>query len=99
MRKLLAVLSQPTNYCSGYSVTVANSFEQAKALIVQAELEGSPFETLDLPVYDEKIFWQFLHWMRSTGRNYSFSVFGCKNTLHFRRLCAEARGKGFRFNT
>ncbi len=99
MTKLLAVTPDSTNYAPFYKVTVARSFDHAKALIQQAEEDGAPFDTLDLPVYDEDIFWQFLNWMRSTGRNYSFSVFGYRNTFHFWNLCNKARNQGFHFNT
>ena len=99
MIKLLAVMPPHTHYNPNYEVSVARSYEEAKFMILRAEQEGVPFDTLDLPVRDEKMFWQFLEWMRTMGRNYSFSVFGCKDDAHFRELCKEAREKGFHFNT
>ena len=98
-RKLLAVMPQSTNYIPSYEVTVARSFEEAVRLIIAAEEAGAPFDDLDLPVQDERMYREFLEWMRRTERNYSFSVFGCRNTLHFWQLCREARAQGFRFNT
>ena len=99
MRKLLAVKPISTSYVPYYEVTTASSFAEAKALIQQAEQLHSPFDDLDIPASDEAAFWSFLDWMRNTGRNYPFSMFGCKSTPHFIRLCQEARRKGFCVNT
>ena len=99
MRKLLAVMPETTRYGTYYTVTVAESFEHAKYLIQRGENLGMPFDDLDLPVYDEKEFRSFLEWMRSTGRNYPFSVFGCKDTVHFVKIRDEARAMGFHFNS
>ena len=99
MRKLLAVMPVYSHYHPDYQVTAARSFEEAKDLLRLAEQAGKPFDSLDLPVSDEKQFWSFLDWMRLTGRNYPFSVFGCKNTPHFWQLCEKCRSLGFHFNT
>ena len=99
MRKLLAVKPISTSYAPYNEVTIAGSFAEAKARIQHAEQQHCPFDALDLPVSDEVAFWSFLDWMRETGRNYPFSMFGCKSTPHFIRLCQEARQKGFCVNT
>ena len=96
--KLLAVRPDRTNYLSCYEVSVAPSFEAAKLLLVRAEEAGAPFETLDLPVYDEKAFCAFLDWLEATGRRLPFSVFGCRSTRQFIRFRDEARRRGFHFN-
>lgn len=99
MRKLLAVMPEYTTYHPRYAVTVAHSFAQAKELLLQAELAGVPFDDLDLPVSDENAFWVFLEWMRGTGQNYPFSIFGCDDTDRFWSLVQKARAQGFYVNT
>ena len=98
-QKLLAVMPDRLNYLPGYDVSVAHSFEQAKSMILRMESQCTPFDTLDLPARDEKALWDFLNWMRRNCRNYPFSVFGCKDTKRFWKLCEECRSKGFIFNT
>ena len=99
MRKLLAVKPVSTRYGCQYRVSVAHSFREARLLIAQAEQTGEPFDDLDIPVSNEAEFWEFLDWMRKTGRNYPFSVFGCEDTHSFWKLCEKCRAMGFRFNT
>ena len=99
MYKLLAVMPERLNYLSCYEVTVADSFAQAKERIEQMESQGTPFDSLDLPAGDENRLWEFLNWMRATGRNYPFSVFGDLSTESFWALCEKCRSLGFHFNT
>ena len=98
-RKLLAVMPQSTNYLNVFDVEIARSFNQAKDMIMDAENNGIPYDDLDLPVYDEKQFWQLVEWMEKTGRKYSFSIFGAKNEKHFYEIAEKARAKGFHFNS
>jgi len=98
-QNLLAVMPDGLNYLPEYDVSVAKSFEQAKAMLRDMEERGTPFDTLDLPADDEKRLWEFLNWMKTTGRNYPFSVFGCKSDKEFWALCETCRKKGFQFNT
>lgn len=87
------------HYHPDYDVTIAWSFSQAQDMILQAEKNGQPYHDLDLPVSDEKAFWQFVEWMERTDRKYPFSVFGCTNDVHFMKIAMIAREKGFHFNT
>ena len=98
-RKLLAVMPQSINYRSIYDVDVAHSFREAKEMIMLAETNGIPYEDLDLPVDDEKMFWEFVKWMEITHRRYSFSIFGVKNPKQFRKIAEKVRNKGFHFNS
>ena len=97
-RRHLAVMSPSTNYVSYYEVSFARSFGEAKAMILAAEAEGRPFESLDLPVSDEAAFREFLDWMERRGRKYAFSIFGFRNSFHFMAIAREARARGFHFN-
>ena len=98
-RKLLAVMPQSTNYLSMFDLSIARSFEEAKRMMMSAEAQGCPYDDLDLPVSDEKRFWQFVEWMEETGRRYSFSVFGYKDTKHFCKIAEKVRDRGFHFNS
>lgn len=98
MRTLLAVRTERGNYGTYYKVAYAPSFEAAKAMILRAEADGTPFDDLDLPVRDEAAFWDFLDWMERRGRKYPFSVYGC-DTFTFLRLRDRSRAMGFHFNT
>ena len=97
--RMLAVMADNLNYLPCYEVSVAGSFEEAKIRIQAAEENGSPFDVLDIPAGDEKIFWDFLEWMHRSGRNYPFSIFGIGNTFNFMRIVRKARGQGFTVNT
>ncbi len=99
MRKLLAVMPQATNYGSFYDLSIANSYEQAKDMIISAEYAGAPFDDLDLPVQNEEIFWEFIDWMEKTDRKYSFSIFGYKSDAQFLNIAKAVREKGFHFNS
>ena len=98
-RRLLAVMPASTTYLPTYDVDVAHSFEEAKKMILSAEMDGEPYADLDLPVYNEKSFWQFVEWMEKTNRKYPFSICGCKNEKQFRAVAEKARKKGFHFNS
>jgi hypothetical protein len=98
-RRLLAVMPPSTNYLHIYDVEIAHSFEEAKKMIISAEMYEIPYAELDLPVVDEKRFWQFVEWMEETHRKYSFSIFGAKNDEHFWTIAQKVRGKGFHFNS
>ena len=97
-RRLLAIKPDSSNYIDLYTVTVARSFEEAKTMIRQAEEAGTPFDDLDLPVYDRKAFEDFINWMISTNRKYPFSIFGFRNPLEFMNIRNKARSCGFHFN-
>ncbi len=96
---LLAVMPKSTSYNPNYKVTVARSFEEAKALIGQAESQGARFDALDLPVDNYRRFTDFLDWMEETGRKYAFSVFGCIDSEQFASIAQMARERGFHFNS
>lgn len=98
-RKMLTVMPESTNYVNTYQVDVAYSFEEAKEMIRLAELQGAPYEDLDLPVSDEARFWQFVEWMKETHRKYSFSIFGAKSDKDFWRIAEKVREQGFHFNS
>jgi hypothetical protein len=98
-RRLLAVMPQSTNYLNIYDVEIAHSFEEAKEMIISAEMCGKTYADLDLPVGDEKRFWKFIEWMEETHRKYSFSIFGAKNDKHFCEIAQRVREKGFHFNS
>ena len=98
-RKLLAVNPQSTNYLPFYDVEVSTSFVAAKEMIILAELRGEPYADLDLPVFDENQFWEFIEWMEKTNRQYSFSIFGAKSDEHFWEIAETVRKKGFHFNS
>lgn len=98
MTKLLAVRQNPTNYVSCYQVSYARSFEQAQEMILRAEQQGCPFDTLDLPVRDEESFWAFLDWMERRGKKYPFSIHGQLHGFQFIRIRDQARARGFHFN-
>ena len=98
-RRLLAVMPLSANYLPTYDVEVAHSFEEAKEMIQSAEMLGTPYADLDLPVGDEKRFWQFIDWMEKTHRKYSFSIFGVKNSKQFITIVQKARKRGFHINT
>ena len=98
-RKMLAVMPVSTNYLSTYQVDVAHSFEQAREMILSAEREGAPYESLDLPVGNEARFWKFVELMQEGHRNYPFSIFGAKNDEHFWSIAEKVRAKGFHFNS
>ena len=95
--KLLAVQQNSGNYAPFYEVTCADSYAEAKRLIVQAEEAGAPFDTLDLPVNPMGDFDEFLFWMERRGSRYPFSIFGC-STFQFIRIRDEVRRRGFTFN-
>ena len=98
-RKLLAVSPPSINYAPYYDVEIASSFENAEEMIIAAELRGEPYADLDLPVYHEERFWEFIEWMEKTDRRYHFSIFGTKNNAQFFRILKIVREKGFHFNT
>ena len=97
--RMLAVRPRRTNYLHVYEVDYARSLEEAKEKISLAERSGYPYETLDLPVANEKKFWDFVEWMEETGRNYPFSIFGAKSDAHFWSIAEKVREKGFHFNS
>jgi len=97
--KLLAVMPESTNYSSNHDVTIARSFEEAKAMIIRAEQESAPYDDLDLSVRDEVRFWKFVDWMEETDRKYPFSIFGHKSTIHFVIIADRVRRRGFFFNS
>ena len=98
-RKLLAVKAVYANYLSSYDVVFADSFEEAKAMIVQEERAGVPFDDLDLNVQNKREFYEFVEWMERTNRRYSFSIFGYKNTAQFLHIRDDVRKRGFHFNS
>lgn len=98
-RKLLAVMPQSTSYPNSYEVGIAHSFKEAKEMIISAEIQGDPYDVLDLPVFDEEQFWLFVEWMKETHRKYSFSIFGAKNDQHFWDIAQKVREEGFHFNS
>ncbi len=98
-RKLLAVMPSSTSYLHIYDVEIAHSFKEAKEMIMLAEMHGEPYADLDLPVCDEKRFWQFVEWMEETHRKYSFSIFGAKNDMQFCEIAQKVRERGFHFNS
>ena len=67
-RRLLAVMPPSTNYLDCYHVEIAHSFEEAKEMIISAELHSNPYDDLDLPVFNEKQFWLFVEWMEETQK-------------------------------
>ena len=97
-KRLLAVMPLSTNYLHTYDVEIANSFEEAKQMIISAEMCGKPYADLDLPVHNEKLFWEFVEWMEETNRKYPFSIFGAKNDKCFWKIAKTVREKGFHFN-
>ena len=98
-RRLLAVMPPSINYLDCYHVEIAHSFEEAKEMIISAELHSNPYDDLDLPVFNEKQFWLFVEWMEETHRKYSFSIFGAKNDKHFWKIAEKVRKKEFHFNS
>lgn len=97
-RKLLAVQPDSIDYLDVLDVTFADSFDEAKVKIEQAEFAGRPFDDLELPVYDRFAFEDFINWMKSTNRRYAFSIFGYRDTEEFIRIRDKARKDGFHFN-
>lgn len=98
MTKLLAVQTEAANYAPYFQVSCARSFEEAKEMILRAEQEGCPFDTLDLPARDEESLWRFLDWMAQRGKRYSFSIHGQLHVFQFIRIRDRARARGFYFN-
>ena len=96
-QKLLAVCPESLNYHSHFLFTAAQSFEEAKALILQAEEAGEPFDALDLPVSDRRAFDEFFEWMAKTHRKYPFSIFGYHGFLEFMQIKNRADHMGFSF--
>ncbi|MBR5095460.1 MAG: hypothetical protein IK095_10210 [Oscillospiraceae bacterium] len=95
--KILAVRPVSRNYLPRYEVSVVQSFEEAKDMIIAAEGSGSPYDDLALPVDDEPAFMEFFAWMDKTGRRYPFSVHGQRSALQFIRIRDLARSCGFHF--
>ena len=98
-RTILAVQQRAADYLRPELVTEARSFEEAKEMIIRAEEIGQPFDDLDLPVRNEKQFWEFIEWMRKRGRKYPFSIHGYKGTRHFLVIRDRSRAMGFHFNS
>lgn len=96
--KMLAVRKAVANYVSYYEVTYASTFEEAKEKIIEAELNNTPFDDLDLPVYNINDFWAFIDWLESTNRYYAFSIYGTEDYSLFEQICNIARNRGFHFN-
>ena len=97
--RLLAVAPKSTNYAPFYELSVSSSYEDAKEKIIAAEESGVPFDTLDLPIEDEALFWSFLDWMEKRGKKYSFSIHGRISTPKFCSIAEMVRARGFIFNT
>lgn len=96
---MLVVKPLSMNYSDFWKVSVAHSFEEAKRMIIAAEVFGNPYDDLDLPVDDEKTFWDFVTWMHQRGCRYPFSIFGQRSSLQFMRIRDKVRSMGFHFNS
>ena len=99
MSRMLAVRLGKCDYLSVYEVTYARNFDEAKILIEQAEKNGRPFDDLDLPVNNERKFWEFIKWMKQRCRCYPFSIYGYKNARHFIKIRDKTTKMGMHFNS